>query len=181
MFGENRMKLLFIGRFQPFHKAHLQMAIKTNKRKTEHIIAIAAAQESHTKRNPFTYCEREQMIRLAWEDGNMKDSYLKIVPLPDINDPKNWVEYVCKVVGDFDIVITNNSNTEHLFEEKNHLVSNVDIEGFGVSGTAVRECIVRGDPLWEKVVPPSVVQYIKSINGEERIRDIYGRVGKRSI
>ena len=173
------MKLLFIGRFQPFHNAHQNIVIKTNKKDTEHLIVVAAAQESYTKRNPFTYCEREQMIQLACNDNKIKN--IKIIPLPDINDPKNWVEYVCKVVGKFDMVITNNINTEKLFEDKNYLVSKVDIEGFGVSGTTIRELIVTGDPLWEKSVPSSVVKYIKSINGEERIRDIYGRLGKRSI
>ena len=169
------MKLLFIGRFQPFHKKHLEIIIKTNKKLTEHIICIAAAQESYTKKNPFTYCEREHMIMLATREAGIKDFHIKIIPLPDINDEKNWVDYVKKVVGDFDLVITNNPKTKQLFEDKGYLVSGVNISDDGSSGTFVRDEIAKHTNLWEIAVPKSVIKYIMEIKGDKRIRSIYDR------
>jgi nicotinamide mononucleotide adenylyltransferase len=40
-----------------------------------------------------------------------------------------------------------------------------------LSGTAIRENMLKGRP-WAKSVPKSVYSFIKSIRGEERIRQI---------
>ena len=177
------MKLLFIGRFQPFHKKHLEILERIDKNGVEIIIAVAAAQYSHTKENPFTYCERQHMISIAVEEANFKTPYLTIIPLPDINDKHGWVDYVKKVVGAFDAVVTNNPNTEELFEEKGYLIVNVkektqyshrNMMGKGISGTWVREEIAQHTNLWKVAVTKPVVKYIKEIGGDERIRKLYG-------
>ena len=53
---------LFIGRFQPFHKAHLQDIKAILKECDEVIIAIGSSQHSDTKDNPFSVAERIEMI-----------------------------------------------------------------------------------------------------------------------
>lgn len=57
--------LVFIGRFQPLHNAHLEI-IKRATALTEKLIVICgSAKAPRTYKNPFTFDERRQMIRDA--------------------------------------------------------------------------------------------------------------------
>jgi len=55
-------RALFIGRFQPFHNAHLIDIKNVLKDVDEVIIAIGSSQEKNTLENPFSYNERKQMM-----------------------------------------------------------------------------------------------------------------------
>ena len=64
--------LVFIGRFQPLHNAHLEI-IKRCTALTEHlVIVVGSAHQPRTYKNPFTYDEREQMIRRAAGSLNIR-------------------------------------------------------------------------------------------------------------
>ncbi len=70
------MTAFIIGRFQPFHKGHLEI-IKTILKDNDHvIIGIGSAQFSHTLTNPFTAGERYLMISNTLEANNIKISIL---------------------------------------------------------------------------------------------------------
>jgi len=57
--------LVLIGRFQPFHNAHLEI-VKRATALTDHLIIVTgSAAQPRTYKNPFTSQEREQMIRDA--------------------------------------------------------------------------------------------------------------------
>lgn len=57
--------LVFVGRFQPLHNAHLEI-IKRCTALTDHLIVITgSAHQPRTYKNPFTSFERERMIRNA--------------------------------------------------------------------------------------------------------------------
>ena len=60
-----KKKILFIGRFQPFHKGHLGTLEKIAKVEDvgEIVIGIGSSDQSFTSYNPFTVEEREEMIR----------------------------------------------------------------------------------------------------------------------
>ena len=55
----NKRTALFVGRFQPFHIAHLEDVKLEIKEGNQVIIAIGSSEESHTKDNPFTFKERK--------------------------------------------------------------------------------------------------------------------------
>ena len=50
---------LYIGRFQPFHKGHKSIVESALKQCDRLIIGIGSSQETRTKRNTFSYEERE--------------------------------------------------------------------------------------------------------------------------
>ena len=65
-------RALFIGRFQPFHKGHLEAVKMILKENDEIIIAVGSAQYSHKLENPFTAGERITMIRKALEEEKVE-------------------------------------------------------------------------------------------------------------
>jgi bifunctional NMN adenylyltransferase/nudix hydrolase len=57
--------LVFIGRFQPFHSAHLEIVKRATALADKLIIVCGSAHQPRTYKNPFTSAERERMIRDA--------------------------------------------------------------------------------------------------------------------
>jgi bifunctional NMN adenylyltransferase/nudix hydrolase len=57
--------IVFIGRFQPVHNAHIEIMKKAAKLADKLIIVIGSAYQPRTFKNPFTSAEREVMIEEA--------------------------------------------------------------------------------------------------------------------
>lgn len=57
--------LVLIGRFQPFHNAHLEIVKRATALCTKLVIIVGSAKQPRTYKNPFTFEERSQMIRHA--------------------------------------------------------------------------------------------------------------------
>ena len=57
--------LVLIGRFQPFHNAHLEIIKRSTALCDKLIVITGSAAQPRTYKNPFTSQEREQMIKAA--------------------------------------------------------------------------------------------------------------------
>ena len=57
--------LVFIGRFQPFHNAHLEIIKRATALTRNLIVITGSANQPRTYKNPFTSQERQAMIRNA--------------------------------------------------------------------------------------------------------------------
>jgi len=164
-------RTLFIGRFQPFHKGHLAMVKRILQDNDEVIIGIGSAQYSHTGENPFTAGERFEMIKRTLDAEGIRDYH--IVPIPDTHVHSVWVSHVKSLVPPFDAVVTNSDLVVRLFREHGMKVlspSLVSREKY--SGTEVRRRMLKGGD-WQSLVPSVVADYIKEIDGIERIRETY--------
>ncbi|MBC7080969.1 MAG: nicotinamide-nucleotide adenylyltransferase [Thermoplasmatales archaeon] len=162
------MRALIIGRFQPFHIGHAKISEKS--KKYEIIFAIGSAYESFTFENPFTCSERYEMIILAMKEKKIKNYH--IVPVPDINRYGLYAKHVKEIVPPFDLVISNNQLIKELFEREGYRVVEMPFFKRDVyQGRVIREKISKRER-WENLVPKSVANFIKEINGEERIRKI---------
>lgn len=84
---------LFIGRFQPFHKGHKSIIDKIIADGYTPVILIGSVQEFRTFKNPFTYIEREQMLRSVYGDS------ILITPLCDQPDNKTWKEQIALIAN----------------------------------------------------------------------------------
>lgn len=93
-----------------------------------------------------------------------------IIPVPDVNDDKKWVEHVKKVVTEFDIVYTGNNFTEKLFEEKDIKVRKIELIP-KINATEIRKRILHGND-WKELVPKEVADYVEKIGGIERIKEV---------
>ena len=164
------MKALFIGRFQPLHKGHLKIIKNASDNFLEIIIGIGSSQYKDTIDNPFTVDERKKMIENTLEKNNIKN--FKIVTITDIHNPPKWVDHVLSITSDFDIVISNNSFTKRLFQEKGYEVNETPLYQKEIySGKVIRKKIRDGEE-WEDLVPTEVAKLIKKVNGLKRIRNL---------
>lgn len=164
------MIALFIGRFQPLHKGHAKIIQNISKKYDEIIIGIGSSQYSNTQKNPFSSKERIKMIEKTLTSLNI-DKY-RIELIPDIHNPPKWVDHVLSIVSDFDVVISNSDFTKQLFIEKGYSVEGTPVyDREHLSGEEIRRRI-RGCEKWEHLVPDPVVDIIKDVEGEERIKNL---------
>ena len=163
---------LFIGRFQPFHNAHLIDIKKALKEVDKLIILIGSAQHSHTKENPFSADERVKMIKSVLQKENIKN--YEIYTIADINDDSKWVDHVKKSIPEFDVVYSGNQRVIGLFEENGIPVKKIKLIE-NLSATLVREKIKKNKK-WETDVPKAVAESLKKIKGIKRIKDTTQKV-----
>lgn len=168
----NVVRGLYIGRFQPIHLGHLHCIRNILAKVPEVIIVIGSAQFSHTLHNPFTAGERVTMIRLAMDEAKIDPGKYFLIPIRDLRIHDLWVSHLVSQTPLFEVVFSNEPVTSRLFKEAGFRVEPIpfyDREQF--SATEIRERIVKGSG-WEKLVPESTSVYIKSIFGDERLREL---------
>ena len=169
------MSGLIVGRFQPFHRGHLETVTVLRRAHPEAslLVAIGSAQESFTAENPFTAGERVEMIQRALSEARL-DGCLP-VPVADIHQHAQWVAYLRGLLPTFDVVYTNNPLTRLLFERERIRVESpplIDRDKF--QGAVVRQRIVQGEG-WKELLPPAVARYLQEIGAPERLRRIAER------
>lgn len=146
---------LIIGRFQGFHIGHAYMIDKALELCDYVTIFIGSAQESGTKRNPFSYNMRANIITLNYREA-IENGRLRLLPLRDIGAGDNaiWGTYVMNKYREYeggapDVIISGNDkerlrwltpdiapNTAEL------MISRNDVK---ISATELRAAIVNGD------------------------------------
>ena len=167
---------LIVGRFQPFHKGHLQIVKIIMEQCDQVTIGIGSAQYSHTLENPFTAGERHLMISESLRDEGLERFF--IVPVEDINRYSAWVTHVVSIVPPFNKVFSNNALTKRLFKEAGYKVMAAPMYNrHDYSGTEVRRRMLDGGD-WESLVPTAVSEVIQEIDGVNRIRDLAGKDGE---
>lgn len=163
---------LFVGRFQPFHKGHLQVVKEILGEVDELVIVVDSSQYSHRIDNPFTVGERLVMIRKALEEAKIDLSHVWIVPVPDVHIHMVWVSAVKGYTPRFDVVYSNEPLTRRLFIEAGYEVRFIRFHKREVySATEIRDRMLKGEN-WEELVPKSVAEFIKEIGGVERLKDL---------
>ena len=89
--------LVFIGRFQPFHIAHLRVIREALAQAREVVVLIGSSRQPRSLRNPFTLDERMAMIRASLEPSEQSRVHLQ--PLEDcLYNDDVWVKNVQEAV-----------------------------------------------------------------------------------
>ena len=165
-------RALYVGRFQPFHLGHLEAIKYVLKEAGEIVIVIGSAQYSHNKENPFTAGERLIMIRRALKEKEVEYSRLWVVPVPDVHLHMLWVSALEGYTPRFDIVYSNEPLTRRLFIESGYEVKSIPFfQRKLYTSSLVREKMLKKEN-WTHLVPKSVAQFIKEIDGVNRLRDL---------
>jgi nicotinamide-nucleotide adenylyltransferase len=171
--GRGTMKRgVFVGRFQPFHKGHLEFVKKMVTEVDELVIVVGSSQYSHKLDNPFTAGERITMIRKAVQEAGIELSKIWIIPVPDVHQHALWVSQIVGYTPKFDLVYGNESLTRRLFTEAGFKVEPMHLINRKVYlATEIRNRMKTGEN-WEELVPNSVAKFIKEIDGDIRLRDL---------
>jgi bifunctional NMN adenylyltransferase/nudix hydrolase len=88
--------LVFIGRFQPFHLAHMQTIKIALKQSHNIILALGSAQNERNIKNPFTVSEREYMILSNFSETDQ--NRIQFVHVVDLYDDQKWQKLVTSLV-----------------------------------------------------------------------------------
>ena len=166
------MRGLLVGRMQPVHEGHIEVIKRILEDVDEVIIGIGSAQLSHTVKDPFTAGERVMMLTKALTEYNISASKYYIIPIQDVVCNSVWVAHVKMITPPFNKVYTGNSLVKQLFIESGYQVTVPPLYNREVySGTEVRKRMLEGDD-WESLVPKSVFEVIKEIEGVSRIKNL---------
>jgi nicotinamide-nucleotide adenylyltransferase len=169
---------LLIGRFQPFHRGHLEVVrkVRADRPAAALLIGVGTADESYTWENPFTAGERLEMIERAL--GEAKVENVQLVPISDISRHALWVNYLEALLPPFDRVYTNNPLTRLLFERAGYLVESPPLfDRARYEGVRIREQLAGGGA-WKETVPPAVAAYLDEIGAPARLH-VLKQVGSR--
>jgi bifunctional NMN adenylyltransferase/nudix hydrolase len=178
--------LIFIGRFQPLHNAHLAVIQRALALARSVIIVLGSANKPRSPRNPFTEAERCAMIRTAV--GGLDPSFrerLQFVPVRDYYDDARWLAAVERAVAD---LIGEGAPRVGVI---GHLkdASSKYLQGFphwplvepgatqDLSATELRAAFfsgdgARGDDLLRRSVPAAVLAFLQAFASEPAYREL---------
>ena len=154
---------ILVGRFQTLHNGHKYMLDKALELCDDVGVFIGSSQEHGTAHNPFSYDQREYMLRRIYGDR------LSIYPLPDIgvgNNPK-WGDYVLEnVVLRFgrqpDVLISGKEEKRLDWFDSVHGLSISELyipKTIDISATRMREFFIAGDfDSWKQYTDPALWQ-----------------------
>jgi nicotinamide-nucleotide adenylyltransferase len=175
------MKALYIGRFQLFHKGHLDVVkhIDDAIDVTETIIAVGSSQYDYKHKspsvgwasNPFTYEERKEMIEHSLE-GMLRKPYI-IQPLPDFHNYPKWFDHLMSSLPKFDCLYTSDEKEKQFFEAKG-----IEVRSFpkiyNFRATILREKMYTGGD-YKSGLPEGTLFVCRKINAVERVKELYAK------
>jgi nicotinamide-nucleotide adenylyltransferase len=141
----------------------------------EVIVVVGSAQESYTLSNPLTAGERIFLLRKVLKSV-LGDDYFRvyIVPVPDIQMHKVWVQYLRMLLPPFDGVVSGNDLVLMLFEDAGFVAVRPPMYKPDVcNGTLIRDLVVRGGSWWE-CVPDVIRGDLERLGFAERLRRLAG-------
>lgn len=152
---------VMVGRFQTFHLGHEYMIEKAVAVCERVGIFVGSSQESGTAKNPYTYEQREQMLRAVFGDR------IEIFPLPDIGVGNNskWGDYVLENVRSRfgkapDLLVSGKEERRVSWFDSVEGVSVAELyvpKIIDISATAMRSFLVDGDlEAWKQYTNPAL-------------------------
>jgi nicotinamide-nucleotide adenylyltransferase len=166
------MRGLMMGRFQPFHLGHLDLVRQILKECDEVIIAITSSQFNYLDKDPFTAGERIEMIHNSLKESDVDLTRCIILAIENQFNIATWLSYLKSMLPHFDKVYSGNEYVKMLLaDSKIEVVKPVFLDREQYNATEVRSMIISDGP-WERLVPLAVSEFIKKINGKNRLEII---------
>ncbi len=166
------MRGLMMGRFQPFHLGHLDLVRQILKDCDEVVIAITSSQFNYLDKDPFTAGERIEMIHDSLKESNVDLTRCIIIALDNQFNIATWSSYLKSMLPQFDKVYSGNDYVKMLLaDSKIKVVKPIFLDRQQYNATKIRSMIIS-DGEWQNLVPPAVSEFIKKINGKNRIKII---------
>ena len=166
--------VVVLGRFQPFHRGHEALLFaaqewrRSNAPDLPLIIAIGSSNREESLQNPWSADERTAMVEAWLSESGIQD--VKIVSIPDIDDPPNWVAHAEQYHGSAGVFFTSDAPSAELYGVAGWQVVTTPLEnresfeGWRVRETA-RMLSTIGDEeavraVLSQTIPSVVVEYM---------------------
>jgi nicotinamide-nucleotide adenylyltransferase len=163
------------GRFQPFHRGHLEYLAGAAARSDEVFVGITNPDPARIKpepadplrhlpeSNPWSYVERLLMVEGAAADLALEPSRVHVIPFP-VNEPELWPAYVPAEVTQFLRLFSDwgGEKLDRLREAGYEVVVLDEGAEKELSGTDVRAAFREGGD-WESLVPPGVARVLREL------------------
>lgn len=159
--------IVYIGRFQPVHLAHIEIIKTATSLADNVVILIGSAFQPRTIKNPWTWKEREEMIVAALPESIQ--SKVTLIPLRDIlYNNQQWVSHVQTLVPQLD---DDNNHIGLIGHTKDHssyylqyfpqwsLIEHEQIKD--VHSTDIRKLLFEHDKISPNL-PPEIRDYINA-------------------
>lgn len=145
--------LVFIGRFQPFHLAHLETVSIALQHSKYVILALGSAQNERNTKNPFLADERAQMILSNFSTEDEKR--IHFVPVIDVYNDEKWQKLVKSKVAEVVQVSDRIGLIGHFKDDSSYYLKffpewkmlELDSLVGAMSATPLREAYYRGEIL----------------------------------
>jgi len=164
-------KIVFVGRFQPFHNGHLE-AIKWILAQTKEIkIVIGSMQEFGQADNPLEYADRKKIVEAALVESGIKNC--KIFGVPDFYNDAAWGKKLLEITGldaDEAVLVSLNDWVKSCAKKIGVAVAAHPVFCDNLSATQVRQTMFAGSD-WKNLVPPAVFDYLESEGLARKIAD----------
>lgn len=161
-----------VARWQPVHLGH-RAVLRALLARSHRILVGVGSSNRRDARNPFTFEERSEMIRLVLPSSHA----CELLAIPDLGDGPRWRAMVCELFGPVDAVVTANPYVAHLLAGDYPVIHPITLvpehERRPIDGTMVRRFMARGDD-WQRLVPPEVADYLSTGELDRRFRREFG-------
>jgi nicotinamide-nucleotide adenylyltransferase len=165
------------GRFQPLHRDHVRLMLHAAGQAERLIVAItnpypanarAFPESEHRHRpdaNPFTFIERQELVRVALAANDMPPTRFVVVPF-DLGAPGTWphlvplqATQVAGVKSGWELAKL------RMFAEAGYPILAVRVEALSaLSSTAVRGAMLsEARDIWTQMVPPATVPLLEDL------------------
>ena len=159
--------LVFIGRFQPFHLAHMQTVEIALQKSQNVILALGSAQFERNIKNPFLAHEREEMILSNFSETDQKR--IRFIHIVDVYDDEKWVKQVKSLVSQIVEPQSKIGLIGHFKDESSYYLklfpewTMVELDSLkeSMSATPIREAYYRGE-IQQQAFPQGTLQFLEN-------------------
>jgi bifunctional NMN adenylyltransferase/nudix hydrolase len=169
--------LVYIGRFQPFHLAHMETINIALKYSNQIILALGSAQKERNIKNPFFAEERETMILSNFSLADQ--ARIKFVHVQDVYDDEKWRKLVKSLVVD---LVESNAKIGligHFKDESSYYLKffpeweMLELESLknAISATPLREAYYQGE-IKEQDFPSGTIEFLKKFKSTDIFKQL---------
>jgi bifunctional NMN adenylyltransferase/nudix hydrolase len=142
---------IYIGRFEPFHSGHLALLRRALDVAHSVIVVVGSAWQARTPKNPFTWAEREAMLREALPAADT--ARVQVLPMRDYYNEAVWVQAVIRGVEELAGANARTGLVGHFKDATSSYLSafpgweliHVERQG-SIDGTAIRDAYFGATP-----------------------------------
>nr|WP_237089353.1 nicotinamide-nucleotide adenylyltransferase [Nitrosopumilus adriaticus] len=158
-----------MGRFQPFHLGHLDLAKQILDECDELIIAITSSQFNYLEKDPFTAGERIEMIHNSLKESSLDLTRCFVVSIENQFNVATWASYLKSTLPHFDKVYSGNDYVSMLLADSGiEVVIPKFLDRTQFNATRIRSMIIS-DENWKDFVPNAVYDLLTKINAKNRL------------